>query len=493
MSQNFPTVTLNTEISQGLDELQQRDLAAATKCDSQRTFPVSPLEGQIFCHSGEKRVYVYTNNQWQVLWNFEHGAPYTIKELNAGFQPINENISNLSSIKPSKNIVFAFPQLTYTITPSWLFAYGKCNSKNDATTFLRIGDVGFLNGISGTSINDKTIPAMAFSKDLETEVPREMSTLCIKRTFATTWDKTKWVPADGSTIGASVSNAKYRGDIYKKLFIGLGGTEGQWQSGQTKSLPNYTGDNWIVENGMNESFSLFFGFKTEIEYKFGTANYISVNLQKDSECEFILQAAGGGGSSASYGGDKNRRGAAGGSGAYLHFKGVAKAGNYRYELGAPGTANPGGQGDKASDRGGPGQDSTLKFNGGKVCVLGGGYGASGANSTRKNHSVGHNGAGGKPKLESQSYVISKEIYELLYGRETDPSLVTHFRTGGDYPGGDSEYKLRIDQKSKRGCGGTGGWSGHVGNVSYAMFSTANGVDGATQEVGFICCNFLIRL
>ena len=135
----------------------------------------------------------------------------------------------------------------------------------------------------------------------------------------------------------------------------------------------------------------------------------------------------------------------------------------------------------------------MKFNGGKVCVLGGGYGASGANSTRKGHHGGENGAGGTPKLESQTYIKSSTVYELLSGRATDSSITPGHKDSRDYPGGDSEYKLRIDYKSKRGCGGTGGWSGHVGNTSYAMFSTANGVDGATQEVGFICCNFLIRL
>jgi len=493
MSQNFPTITLNTEISQGLNELQERDLTAATRCDSQRTFPVSPVEGQIFCHSGEKQVYVYVGNQWQPLWNFEHGAPYTIKELNAGFQPLNENLSNFRAIEPAANLVYAFPQLTYTITPMWLFAYGKCNGKNDATTFLKIGDIGFLNGINGSRIDDSTIPARAFAKDLETEIPREMSMLCIKRTFATTWDKTKWVPADGGTIGASVSNAKYRGEIYKNVFLGLGGTEGQWQSGQTKTLPNFLADNWIIENGKNETFSLFLGFKTEIEYQQGLVNYISVTLPQDSECEIILQAAGGGGSSASAGGDRNRRGGAGGSGAYLRFKGVAKAGTYRMDIGAPGHGDPGHQGNKASEAGQPGADSTLKFNGGRVCVLGGGGGAGEANSTRKGNHAGSNGVGGKPKLESREYVKSSTVYELLYGRAADDSITPGAKDMRDYDGGYSEYKLRIDYNSKRGCGGVGGWAGQTGNVSYAFFSSPKAVNGATQDVGFIYCNFLIRL
>ena len=125
MAQNFPTVTLNTEISQGLDELQQRDLTAATKSDSQRTFPVSPFDGQIFCHSGEKQIYAYVDNQWKKLWNYEHGAPYTIEELNSYFQASSENLTNFSSIAAAEKIVFAFPQMAYTITPSCLFAYGK--------------------------------------------------------------------------------------------------------------------------------------------------------------------------------------------------------------------------------------------------------------------------------------------------------------------------------------------------------------------------------
>ena len=490
MSQNFPAVTLNTEISQGLDELQQRDLAAATKCDSQRTFPVSPIEGQIFCHSGEKMVYAYTNNQWQVLWNFEHGAPYTIKELNAGFQPINENLSNLSSIKPAQNIVFAFPQLTYTITPSWLFAYGKCNSKNDATTFLRIGDVGFLNGISGASINDKTIPARAFSKDLETEVPREMSTLCIKRTFSTNWDKTKWVPADGSTIGASVSNAKYRGDIYKKVFIGLGGTDGQWQSGQTRTLPNYTGNNWIIENGTNESFLLSFGFRSEITWRSGTANYISVNLLEDAYCDFILQAAGGGGSSGSYGGKHNRAGGVGGSGAFLHFKGIAKKGMYRFDLGKYGAGGGDQRGAKWSFPGGSGEDSTLKFNGNIVARLGGGGCASGANSTKHYALQGFNGSGGSIKEARTDYIVQTYNYDVLNGIQNDLVDGTFL---ADLPGADSQYKLRIDPNSTAGCGGTGRDIGYDGKTALAMFSTEGKISGATQDVGFIYCNFLIRL
>ncbi len=376
----------------------------------------------------------------------------------------------------------------------WLFGYGKCNGKNDATTFLKIGDIGFLNGIGAANIDDGTIPATAFAKDLETEVPREMSTLCIKRTFATTWDKTKWVPADGGTIGASVSNAKYRGDIYKNVFLGLGGTEGQWQSGQTKTLPNFLADNWIIENSENESFDLYIGFKSEFEYQQGLANYISLNLLEDSKCEIIVQAAGGGGGSLCGGGKKNRGGGGGGSGSGFKISGKCPSGHYKISLGVFGAgAHGSGAQFKVADAGKNGVDSVLEYNGKTAVTAGAGKAGQGGVSAKSNWFPGGlNGEGGIVTIAEDSPFTFDYAENGTGGQNARDNA--HYWFYMYAASVDSPYQTKIDKTKKYGKGGDGGSSGGGdGGVAYVKFSTDGAVEGGTQDVGFIYCNFLIRL
>ena len=490
MAQNFPTVTLNTEISQGLDELQQRDLTAATKSDSQRTFPVSPFDGQIFCHSGEKQIYAYVDNQWKKLWNYEHGAPYTIEELNSYFQASSENLTNFSSIAAAEKIVFAFPQMAYTITPSWLFAYGKCGSKKDLGTFLKIGDVGYLNTANAATLDDGTIPPTAFEKNLETEVPREMETGCVKRTFATTWDKTKWVPATGKTIGASVSNADFRGDIYKKLFLHFGGTEGQWESGGIVTLPNFQANDFLICNTeyKTETKEMSLGYAAELRQTAGQLNFETQTAVNDGDVRFELIAAGSAGTWMQW----KRKGksqayvASGGGGEYASGLLHLSAGDrIRVQVGSVGSV---------------GGDSTISINEKEVVRV------KGAPSHGVNES-GPGGTGGTFDEEKVTAAFVRGHYGQFYhdvglhhpltmfgGASGDPNgTCTDNPTGKHYAGNNKYVSYNSGDRVGSGASCSVFGSANPPHGGYVRIDDDDGVLHGAENQPVIYCNFLIRL
>lgn len=498
MSQDFQDVTLNTEISQGLDLLQKRDLTAATRSDSQTRFPVSPKDGHVFCHSGEKQIYAYVDGKWTPFWNYEHGAPYTINELDIKFQPLHENLTNMSAVVFSENTIFAFPQLSYKITPKWFREFGKCEDKNEFTSLEELKDIAFLNTINGEiHISESTIPPSAFEKDLETEVPREMSTGCIKRTFAPTWDQTKWILCDGSTIGSPVSNAKFRGNSYKSLFLSLGGTEGMWNSGQTIAVPDYTGNNYIVSNTETKTIDIHFGFKAELEWRNGYPNYETFTLLEDSIGEIIIQAGGGGGGAASGGGKKNRGGAPGGSGAGLKVSTILKKGHYKLTLGKYGPgAHGAGSGSKFGSSGTTAQDCYLEYENEKIITIGGGkYGNGGASANSEWWPSGVAGDGGQITINvsSENLPFSGFVYCMSGTRGQDTRGAGHYWFGHFCAGPLSPYQTQISSQKTYGVGGHSGSSGGGdGGNSYFSFSVDRAVRGLTTELPIIYCNFLIR-
>lgn len=498
MTQDFQEVTLNTEISQGLDLLQKRDLTAASRSDSQTSFPISPVEGRVFNHSGEKQVYVYSNSEWQVLWNYEFGAPYTINELNAHFQPLNVNLTNMSAASVSNNTLFAFPQQTYKLSPDWLRDFGKCENKTEFNSFAELKDIAFLNTVNGSiHIAESSIPPTAFEKDLETEVPRQMSTGCIKRSFAPTWDTSKWLVCDGSTIGSSVSNAKFRGNSYKNLFFALGGTEGMWSSGQTVKIPNYTGNNYIISNDETKTLDIHFGFKAEMEWRNGYPNYETFTLLEDCQCDLIIQAGGGGGGSLSGGGKKNRGGAPGGSGSGFRASTIFKKGQYKITLGkfGPG-AHGGGSSTKFGNSGITAQDCYLEYGNEKIITVGGGkYGNGGASASDEWFPSGIAGDGGQITINvpSENLPFSNFTYCMSGTRGTDTRGSGHYWFEHFCAGPLSPYQTQISSQKTYGVGGHSGSSGGGdGGNSYFSFSIDKNVKGLTTEVPVIFCNFLIR-
>lgn len=497
MTQDFQEVTLNTEISQGLDLLQKRDLTAASRSDSQTSFPISPVEGRVFNHSGEKQVYVYSNSEWHVLWNYEFGAPYTINELNAHFQPLNSNLTNMSAASVSKNTLFAFPQQSYQISPNWLRDFGKCENKNDFNSFTELKDIAFLNTVNGSiHISENSIPPTAFEKDLETEVPRQMSTGCIKRTFAPTWDTSKWLLCDGSTIGSSVSNAKFRGNSYKNLFFVLGGTEGMWSSGQTVKIPNFTEGVFLVggDKLSEETLEISFGFQMELRHKSGYPNFENFTATKSGDVSFEIIGGGGGYAVSRWksGGKSYARAASGGGG-------ECAVGTLHLVAGDKITVSVGGYGSSGRDYGGAGGDSVIKFENEEVLRVKGGAAHDPSNS-------GVGGTGGTSSSEKisatfyrghlgQSY-FDVGVHHPLFmtgGSSGDPkNLCTDSPTGTHYAGNGVYVSATDSRRVGSGVGGILDSSSVPPHGGYCRISDTNGVLNQTENIGAIKCFFLIR-
>lgn len=497
MSQDFQEVTLNTEISQGLDLLQKRDLTAATRSDSQTTFPISPAEGRVFNHSGEKQVYVYTDSKWHALWNYEFGAPYTIKELDIKFQPLHENLTNMSEAVFSENTIFAFPQLSYKIAPKWLREFGKCEDKNEFNSLEELKDIAFLNTINGEiHISESTIPPSAFEKDLETEVPREMSTGCIKRTFAPTWDQTKWILCDGSTIGSSVSNAKFRGNSYKSLFLSLGGTEGMWNSGQTISVPDFCGETIIVggEKFSEETLDFSFGFEMELRYNSGYSNFENFTATKKGDVSFEIIGGGGGYAVSRWksGGKSYARAASGGGG-------ECAVGQLHLDVGDKITVSIGNYGTSGRDYGGAGGDSVIKFDNKEVLKVKGG-------SAHDPSNAGVGGKGGEclsEKITASFYRghLGQSYFDvgvhhprfMTGGSSGDPkNLCTDSPVGSHYAGKGVYVSATDSRRVGSGVGGILDSSSPPPHGGYCRISDTNGVLNQTENVGVIKCFFLIR-
>lgn len=295
MTQSFKDINHNTEISEGLNRILERDLTTASRSASNLTYPEIPVEDQVFDNFGEKKVYSYKSGEWKLLWDYEYGSPYTEYTLRISFEKLNQNETALSNLKPSDNSVFYFPQNKISLDPSVGMKFFSLENNSQMKNYLGLGELSERSDVGSMNIEDNSIPQTAFNLNLETDIPRVMRTGDIKRSFSTDYDQEKWVVADGGSIGNQYSTAKHKGDKFKNLFLFLGGTQDEWSSGKTINLPNYDqSDNrvrFVTEHSSEENVKTTMTKHTwfyELGSEVGKGNYATFRIIKDGSINFEL-------------------------------------------------------------------------------------------------------------------------------------------------------------------------------------------------------------
>lgn len=257
MTQKFKEVTLNTEISTGLQRLLDRDETVLTKSFGSEP-PTQPVEGQIWIDNRNSKVFKWSTEKsnWICLWDFSTGSPYNVYALDNEKQKISVTLKNLASVTPSQNDVFMFNNSLVNMKPDVAQKMLLLKNKNETREFLRIGAVADYDSIVSKSlIEDASITEDKIGYidedgeyqhlDLNNDIERIIKTGDVKRSFNRNYDKSKWVPLNGKTIGSNGSYADYRnatGQDVKNLYKFL------WESETDLTLyaPNSTNE---VEKG----------------------------------------------------------------------------------------------------------------------------------------------------------------------------------------------------------------------------------------------------
>lgn len=312
MSQKWESVDQNTEISSGLQKLLDRDLTALSRFSTpDGTFPDEPFENMWSDNPRLNTVFKYDNGSWISLWEYTYGAPYNLKSMETHFQPLSQNLSNFGTPKFEYKDSFVFPTFKTKINTNFL----ACGSKSELKEYLSLGTLSEKDEISGTLVEENTIPMEKFKLDLNTQVERAMGTGDLKRSFSNKFDENRWCVADGRTLGSSVSVADLKGEKYKNLYLFLGGTESDWSIGKTINLPNFVGKLTECKEEVEEREVIY---KTKASYKMkyeiASENYFDIRCQRDGKLFVEVVGGGGGAQNVVWKRKKHDRGAVGSGG-----------------------------------------------------------------------------------------------------------------------------------------------------------------------------------
>lgn len=383
MSQDFDDVNLGTQITVGLNRLLARDLTALTKSSSQTTYPMSPIDGQMFCHTGNQEMNIRLGTSWTRIWGWKNDLPpFTANQLEANFQTLSDELTNISERGEQPFAFLASPYIPFNLTTT--ISIFSCSNSSDMRSYLQIGQLGTSGGaqIVNGQIQDGTIGAEKLAFDFNTDIPRAMESGDVKWTFNPSYDKSRFLLCDGKTIGSNQSNANYKGETYYNLFRKLGGSDSDWSTGKVVSLPNTTGYKTFVAHGpfpssIGTMVNLRMSLRAKPDEGLG-ANTMQFLAIGDGRVEMEVIGSGGGGAHGGpyWGGDGYYAG--GGGGAW--FKGVLNVQNgdtIKLSAGRAGVTNASGSTLPAlvDYSGSAGEESTIDINSSRIFTCEGGEGA----------------------------------------------------------------------------------------------------------------------
>lgn len=430
MSQDFDEVNLGTQITVGLNRLLARDLTALTKSSSQTTYPMSPIDGQLFCHTGNQEMNIRLGTSWTRIWGWKNDLPpFTANQLEANFQTLSDELTNISERGEQPFTFLASPYIPFNLTTS--LEIFDCSTASDMRSYLQIGQLGTSGGaqIVNGQIQDGTIGAEKLAFDFNTDIPRAMESGDVKWTFNPSYDKSRFLLCDGKTIGSNQSNANYKGETYYNLFRKLGGSDSDWSTGKVVSLPNTTGYKTFVAHGefpssISSSANLMFAWRAVPDEGFDS-NTLFYTANSDGRVEVEVIGGGGG---ASSGNDPlfGFTGLFAGGGGGGWFKGIIsiRAGEILKLV-----SGRGGVTDAISQSSGDttlhvyrlygsdGETSTVEINGNKIVSC---FGGTGGMYVRAGYGLfsSNGGNGGSVQIHNVGRILSSE-YKVGFNGQTN--------------------------------------------------------------------------
>ena len=349
MSQKFPQIESTDYIDTGILDLQDRDNAVLTLFAGESE-PENPFQDLIWNDLTNKCLKRYNENEWEVLINY--GLTYVTEErLRREFQALNSNLTNYSSVEVDGT---GFINNTWVSVSSFFIN----NLSQEVANNIGLNSLAYKNKIKSTDIANGSIPISKVNANLETNAPYKIGDCTVSFNLGNKEGCVRLSKSSSSvyTVGATSSNATYRGSDYQELFSFV------WSN---LNLPIYTsngiltskGETWQSDWNVNKKVELPHivlasdgspsnptlvsssvsgsrgSEKLDIETQYNSQKTISgsVNITKEGYYNVIIVAGGGG--SSNRGTHLDGHSGYGGAGAYFQGNVLLTPGVLRYEIG----------------------------------------------------------------------------------------------------------------------------------------------------------------
>lgn len=252
----FEDINLTTTIKDSLPRLKNRDLTTLT-ASSGNSFPQEVSEDMIGRLVNRVDIkYIYSLDSvdpvtWIPVLNYGADIPDG-KEIESLYQPVNKNLTALSSVRGNRDLVPYFltsDQMSTIQLNDFTKQFFSFTDVSQITTLLGLGALAFKNSINGaTDITNSSI-----TKDKLAFTPIEhnegFATGDLKETYDTTVEE-GWINFAGS-IGSANSSASRKGDDCKNLYklmwnvngVTISGGKGSsaesdWNANKTLTFPS---------------------------------------------------------------------------------------------------------------------------------------------------------------------------------------------------------------------------------------------------------------
>lgn len=214
MSQDFVHISPAEKISQSLQKLLNRDLAALTMFSGTRDPDASSLTEDmvgIWLDRTDLKIIkrlasVTPSVVWEDLFNYGSYVP-TKPEIDDSFQPLNDNLTALSEVQASTSSIPYFissTQMSVIPVNQWGVTFIQSDSAETARETLGLGDLAIQDVVDGSQISDKSIGLEKLNFDVSS-AGYDTGDL-LETTGAKSFDD-GWILLDGKTIGNETSNA----------------------------------------------------------------------------------------------------------------------------------------------------------------------------------------------------------------------------------------------------------------------------------------------
>lgn len=226
MSQDFIHISPAEKISQSLQKLLNRDLAALTMFSGTRDPDASSLTEDmvgIWLDRTDLKIVkrlasVTPSVVWEELFNYGSYVP-TKPEIDEAFQPVNENLTALSQVQgTSGSIPYFISQNQMSVIPvnQWGVKFVQSENAEAARETLGLGELATQDVIDGSQISDKSIGLEKLNFDVSSA---GYDTGDFMETTADKKFEDGWLILNGGTIGNKTSNATAAAaDECEKLF-----------------------------------------------------------------------------------------------------------------------------------------------------------------------------------------------------------------------------------------------------------------------------------
>lgn len=256
MSQEYQDISVTEKVSDSLSKLLERDETGATlSAGTSAPASIAPwMIGRVFLKTDSKTL-SYLSSVDPVNWTpmLDFSQPLaTLQQVQAGYQPLNSNLTALSQLVVSANTIPYFKSATtmdiLSVT-SFNRSLFQANNASAVRTLLGLGSLATVNSITSsnanTYIDNSSLPISKFSFTPITK-GEGYTVGDVKETYY--YQTKSEANADGwckmnmnYTIGDSSSGASYAGNDYQSLYSkiwGLANVDYYTSSGDPSSKGN---------------------------------------------------------------------------------------------------------------------------------------------------------------------------------------------------------------------------------------------------------------